>query len=112
MTSNKPMEDYKKKVIKQVNYKEQLKIKARGEGGMKAISWLGMLGIVGWSVTVPLLLGIAAGMWIDRHFPSRYSWTIMLLFGGLGAGCLNAWLWVTRSLQLKKNSKNAKEEEK
>lgn len=103
MSANTPTGDYREKISKQVNQKEQLKIRARQEGGMRAISWLGMIGIIGWSVTVPLLLGIAAGMWIDSHFPSRYSWTVMLLFGGLGAGCINAWLWVKKALQLKKD---------
>ena len=105
MSANKP--GYREEIVKQVNQKERQKIKAREEGGMNTISWLGMIGIVGWSVTVPLLLGIAAGMWIDRHFPSGYSWTIMLLFGGLSAGCMNAWFWVKKALQLKKNRNNA-----
>jgi ATP synthase protein I len=105
MSANKP--GYREEIVKQVNQKERQKIKAREESGMNTISWLGMIGIVGWSVTVPLLLGIAAGMWIDRRFPSGYSWTIMLLFGGLAAGCMNAWFWVKRALQLKKNRNNA-----
>lgn len=103
MSANRPTGDYREKLSQQVNQRERLKIRARQEGGMRAISWLGMIGIIGWSVTVPLLLGIAAGMWIDSRFPSRYSWTVMLLFGGLGAGCINAWLWVKKALQLKKD---------
>ena len=102
MTIDKPRGDQQEEFIARISLKERLKIRARQEGGMNAITWLGMIGMVGWSVTVPLLLGIAAGMWIDRHFPSRYSWTLMLLFGGVGAGCMNAWLWVKKSLQLKK----------
>ena len=56
---------------------------------------LGMLGLIGWSVAVPTLLGIALGVWIDNRFPSRYSWTLNLLFIGLVIGCLNAWHWVS-----------------
>lgn len=55
---------------------------------------LGMFGLVGWSVAVPTLLGIALGLWIDGHFPSQYSWTLMLLLLGIGLGCFNAWYWV------------------
>ena len=53
-----------------------------------------MSGLVGWSVTIPTLIGAALGMWVDKHYPSPYSWTLMLLFMGLIIGCLNAWKWV------------------
>jgi ATP synthase protein I len=50
-----------------------------------------LVGLIGWTVVVPMLAGIAVGSWIDRKWPSRLSWTIMLLFAGLAAGCINAW---------------------
>jgi ATP synthase protein I len=50
-----------------------------------------MVGLIGWTVVVPMLIGIAVGTWIDRTWPSRFSWTLMLLVGGLGVGCFNAW---------------------
>ncbi|MGA8660489.1 MAG: AtpZ/AtpI family protein [Chthoniobacterales bacterium] len=79
---------------REVGRKANRKLKARS-GKQKSI-WLGlgMLGVIGWVVTIPTLLGIALGFWIDQHFPSRYSWTLMLLFIGLVCGCLNAWYWV------------------
>jgi ATP synthase protein I len=55
---------------------------------------LGLFGIVGWSVAVPTLLGIALGVWIDSHWPSRVSWTLTLLFLGIVVGCINAWHWI------------------
>ena len=57
---------------------------------------LGMMGLVGWSVVVPTLLGAAFGAWLDRRYPGPHSWTLALLVGGLGIGCLNAWHWVTK----------------
>ena len=44
---------------------------------------LGVFGVVGWSVAIPTLVGIALGVWIDRTWPSQYSWTLMLLFLGV-----------------------------
>jgi len=76
--------------------KQQLKLKARREGEHPAWFGLGMFGLVGWSVTIPTLIGIAVGIWIDTRWPSRYSWTLMLLMIGVALGCLNAWLWVQR----------------
>ena len=55
---------------------------------------LGVSGMIGWSVTVPTLIGIAAVVWVDKNYPNKYSWTLMLLFIGLSIGCLNAWHWI------------------
>lgn len=57
---------------------------------------LGMFGMVGWSVAVPTLLGVALGVWIDATWPGPHSWTLMLLVAGVIVGCLNAWYWVSR----------------
>ncbi len=53
-----------------------------------------MSGLIGWSVVIPTLLGAAVGIWVDTRYPSRYSWTLMLLLLGLVLGCFNAWHWV------------------
>ena len=58
---------------------------------------LGVFGVVGWSVAVPTLVGTAAGLWIDRTWPSRFSWTLMLLVLGVALGCLNATYWVKKA---------------
>ena len=57
---------------------------------------LGMIGLVGWSVAVPTLLGAALGIWLDKNYPMNHSWTLTLLIIGLIAGCLNAWYWLAR----------------
>ena len=57
---------------------------------------LGMMGLVGWSVVVPTLLGSALGIWLDKHHPGRHPWTLALLVVGLAVGCLNAWHWVAK----------------
>jgi ATP synthase protein I len=57
---------------------------------------LGMMGLIGWSVVVPTLLGAAIGLWLDRRHPGTHSWTLALLMAGLAIGCVNAWHWVSR----------------
>lgn len=83
---------------KQVESKADRKIKARRQ---KKSIWfgLGMFGMVGWSVAIPALIGIALGIWLDTHIPSRYSWTLMLLVFGLILGCFNAWYWIDKESQ-------------
>ena len=55
-----------------------------------------MMGLVGWSVVVPTLLGTALGIWLDKHHPGKHPWTLALLVVGLAVGCLNAWYWVAK----------------
>jgi ATP synthase protein I len=78
----------------QVRRKETRKLKARGCKREGVWFGLGMIGIIGWSVALPTLAGALLGAWIDRTWPSRYSWTLMLLLGGIILGSLNAWHWV------------------
>ncbi len=70
--------------------------KLKAQRGAKKSVWfgLGMSGLIGWSVTIPTLIGAAIGVWVDKHYPSRFSWTLMLLLIGLIVGCFNAWHWV------------------
>ena len=47
-----------------------------------------MMGLIGWSVVVPTLLGAALGIWLDNRHPGTHSWTLMLLVIGLAYGLL------------------------
>ena len=75
---------------------DQAERKLKAQRGPQRSVWfgLGMSGLIGWSVTVPTLIGVALGIWVDKHYPSKFSWTLMLLLIGLIIGCLNAWHWV------------------
>ncbi len=57
---------------------------------------LGMMGLIGWSVAIPTLLGAALGLWLDARRAGTHSWTLALLVGGLVIGCANAWHWVAK----------------
>jgi ATP synthase protein I len=78
----------------QIGAKAQRKLKARGDNPQDVWSGLGMMGLIGWSVVVPTLLGAALGHWLDEHYPGGHSWTLALLVAGLAIGCANAWHWV------------------
>jgi ATP synthase protein I len=80
----------------QIDAKLARKLDARGQPARIVWFGLGMMGLVGWSVTVPTLLGAVLGAWLDRHHPAGHSWTLALLVAGLTLGCGNAWHWVTR----------------
>jgi ATP synthase protein I len=79
----------------QVGTKAVRKLKAR-KSTQGVWFGLGMMGLIGWSVAVPTLLGAALGIWLDKHHPGKHAWTLALLVGGLMIGCLNAWHWVAK----------------
>jgi ATP synthase protein I len=80
----------------QAGAKAQRKLKARRDAAHGVWFGLGMMGIIGWSVAVPTLLGAALGLWLDSRHPGTHSWTLALLVAGLTLGCLNAWHWVAK----------------
>lgn len=82
--------------IRKVGEKEARKLHAQANVTQTVWSGLGMMGLVGWSVAVPTLLGAALGIWLDKSHPGSHSWTLMLLVIGLGLGCFNAWHWVAK----------------
>ena len=80
----------------QVGAKAARKLHARRNAAQGVWFGLGMMGLIGWSVVVPTLLGAAVGFWLDKHHPGRHAWTLALLVAGLVIGCLNAWHWVAK----------------
>jgi ATP synthase protein I len=72
------------------------KLKAQRNATRGVWFGLGMTGLIGWSVVVPTLAGVALGIWLDKRHPGGHSWTLMLLVIGLFIGCLNAWHWVAK----------------
>ena len=79
-----------------VGAKAARKLKAQRTPAPGVWFGLGMMGIIGWSVAIPTLLGAALGLWLDHHYPGGRSWTLALLVAGLTIGCINAWHWVDR----------------
>ena len=82
-----------------VGDKARRKLEARREGDRGVWFGLGMFGLVGWSVTVPTLLGVGIGMFLDARLtggPGTVSWTLTGLVVGIAVGCANAWYWVRR----------------
>ena len=86
-------EDFTKKV----GAKEARKIKGQSQKDGSIWFGLGVVGIVGWSVVIPTLIGTAIGIWIDGAWPSRFSWALMMMILGVVLGCINAWYWVKKA---------------
>jgi ATP synthase protein I len=55
-----------------------------------------MIGVLGWTIVTPTLIGIFVGRWLDRTFGSGIFWTLGLLVAGLALGCSLAWKRIHR----------------
>lgn len=79
---------------REINVKALRKIKAKREGAQGVWTGLGMMGLIGWSVSLPTLLGVTLGFWLDGRFPGPHSWTLTAMLVGLVVGCITAWHWI------------------
>jgi ATP synthase protein I len=52
------------------------------------------IGVLGWTIVLPTLLGTFLGRWIDRRFGTGIFCTAPLLLLGLALGCWSAWRWM------------------
>lgn len=96
MTARDRPPDHDEVVAGEIGRKAGRKLRARAQPRRGVWFGLGMFGLVGWSVAVPALLGLALGLWLDTVVGGRVSWTVTGLVAGVALGCLNAWYWVRR----------------
>ena len=59
-------------------------------------SRLGQIGVLGWTIVVPTLLGLVLGRWLDRQAGGGVFFSAPLLMLGAGAGLWFAWRWMHR----------------
>jgi ATP synthase protein I len=96
-SNQKPLKPKPKPTLSwEVGAKAARKLRAQRHVTRTVWFGLGMMGLIGWSVAIPTLLGAALGLWLDQRYPEGRSWTLALLVAGLSIGCLNAWHWLTK----------------
>ncbi len=95
---DKETEEHKRsqrdKFGEQVGHRAKRKQQAREQSKRTVWFGFGMFGLVGWSVAIPTVMGVAIGVWLDRKWPGEASWTLTFLIIGIALGCLNAWYWI------------------
>jgi ATP synthase protein I len=97
-------------LAEEVGAKAARKLKAKRNPAPGVWFGLGMMGLIGWSVTVPTLLGAALGIWLDKHYPGKHAWTLALLAVGLVIGCVNAWHWVAKEDKAMRDEQDGNDE--
>lgn len=57
---------------------------------------LGQIGVLGWLVVMPILMGVVLGRLADRTVDSGIFFTAPAIFIGAGIGLHAAWKWMHR----------------
>ncbi|MBS0126020.1 AtpZ/AtpI family protein [Thetidibacter halocola] len=54
----------------------------------------GQIGVLGWMIVIPILLGTYAGSWLDRWLGTGITFSAALLLGGAALGLWLALRWM------------------
>ena len=57
---------------------------------------LSQIGVLGWMIVIPMLLGVALGRWLDKFFDSGLFFSAPAILIGAGLGLYSAWRWMQR----------------
>jgi ATP synthase protein I len=66
------------------------------EGEPSMARFVGQIGVLGWIIVTPTLLGLFIGRWLDHKFGSGIFWSAPLLMVGVVIGCWSAWQWMNK----------------
>ena len=58
---------------------------------------LAQIGVLGWMIVTPILIGVFTGRWLDRISHSGLFYTAPLLMLGAALGLYCAWRWMQRA---------------
>lgn len=69
---------------------------ARDEREPSFAARLGQIGVLGWAIVAPILIGVAIGRWLDRTFGTGVFFSAPFIMLGAVAGLWTAWRWMHR----------------
>jgi ATP synthase protein I len=81
-------------LLTQVKLRTQRELRWLQDGDVSVARRLSQIGVLGWIIVTPMLLGVFLGRWIDAKFGSGIFWTAPLLFLGMMLGSWSAWKWM------------------
>ena len=64
------------------------------EGEPSMARFVGQIGVLGWIIVAPTLIGLFIGRWLDHRFGTGIFWSAPLLLVGVLIGCWSAWKWM------------------
>lgn len=64
------------------------------DGDASVARRLAQIGVLGWIVVTPMLIGLFGGRWLDQHLHAGVQCTAPLLMLGAALGLWSAWKWM------------------
>ena len=89
--------DHPERLDQAVRTRRERRARWEQEGERPIARNLALIGVLGWTIVTPTLLGIFVGRWLDRRFAMGVFWTLGLLVAGLALGCMLAWKRIHRA---------------
>jgi ATP synthase protein I len=81
-----------------VKHRRDLRRRHEREGNSSFWNSVGMMGTIGWSVSLPTALGLLLGRWLDGRLDSGSVFLVFFMLVGLGVGCFTAWRLIAEKL--------------
>ncbi len=76
--------------------KQRKRERSLQEGEPSVARFVGQIGVLGWIIVVPTLIGLFIGRWLDHKFGTGIFWSAPLLLVGVAIGYWSAWRWMHR----------------
>ena len=79
------------RLVEEVRRRRERRDRAQREEPPSLGKDLAYVGVIGWTLVIPALLGVIAGRALDHRFGGGVFWTLGLLVAGIVLGCVLAW---------------------
>lgn len=80
--------------LRSVRMRRQRQRRWRQEGEPSLGKYLAQVGVLGWIIVIPALIGLFLGRWLDHDFGTGIFWSAPLLMLGTALGFWSAWRWM------------------
>ena len=94
MTTPETESDEQDPMVQGIRLRKERNRRWLHEGNPSVARHLAQIGVLGWIIVVPILIGIFVGRWLDRTFDAGLFYTAPLLMLGAVLGCWSAWKWM------------------
>jgi ATP synthase protein I len=81
-------------LLEEVRLRAQREVDWLKNGEPSVARRLSQIGVLGWIIVTPMLIGVFSGRWIDGKLGTGLFWTAPLLMLGAALGCWSAWKWM------------------
>ena len=66
------------------------------EGEPSLARFVGQIGVLGWIIVTPTLIGLFVGRWLDHTLDTGIFWSAPCCWSGVALGFWSAWRWMHR----------------